>query len=68
MEKAIEHSSFDFEYGISAESSSVRYDSMAVFAEGDTEYIVPDQNNGGFVHFLRSFADDKLPGMYCNTN
>ena len=64
VEMAIEYEELDFDDAITAHSVGVKYYDVSTVYDGESpDYIVTQQDNGGYVHLLRSYVQDNIPGM-----
>ena len=62
VEMAIEYEEFDWDAAITVHSTGVKYYDVSTVYDGEApDYIVIHQDNGGYVHLLRSYVQENIP-------
>ena len=65
FEHAVFYSEFDFELAVPPIATTTKfYFSQGVYPDGNvTDFVVTQQENGGFIHLFQSYIDENVPGV-----
>ena len=66
FEHAVFYSEFDFELAVPQVATTTKfYFPQGVYPDGNViDFVVTQQENGGFIHLFQSYIDENVPGIY----